>query len=422
MTPAAVPPPDMTLAQRLFDILAEKTRDTVGFTRASYGDGEQFAYELMAQTAREAGLIVTSDVAGNMYLTLKGRDPAKGTFLIGSHVDTVPQGGNFDGAAGVIAGIVTLTSWKRNSFVPSGDVAVIVIRAEESTWFPYSYVGSKSALGVLPASALETPRADSGRTLAQHMRALGFDPEAVARGETRWTPDNLRGYVELHIEQGPVLVGRDIPVALVTGIRGSFRYRDARILGEYGHSGAVPRAYRHDAVVAAADFVSQLDREWVRLEEAGHDLTVTVGKFFTDAQQHAFSKIAGDVGICIDVRSHTEPTLALMKDYVGKLATEISAKYGVRFELGTLTGSEPAMMDPHLLDTFTSAAAQLGIANIQMASGAGHDAATFAHFEVPSAMIFVRNQNGSHNPDEAMRMDDFELAARVLAQGIAALD
>jgi N-carbamoyl-L-amino-acid hydrolase len=416
-----VPQPDMALAERLFDILAEKTRDTAGFTRASYGDGEQFAHELMAKAAREAGLVVTSDAAGNMYLTLKGRDPAKGTFLIGSHVDTVPQGGNFDGAAGVIAGVAILTAWKRGGFVPPGDVAVVVLRAEESTWFPYSYIGSKSALGLLPPAALDVPRADTGRTLALHMQDLGFDPKAVARGETRWTPKTLRGYVELHIEQGPVLIGRDIPVALVTGIRGSFRYRDARILGEYGHSGAVPRGYRHDAVVAAADFVSQLDREWIRLEGEGHDLTVTIGKLFTDPQQHAFSKIAGEVGICIDVRSHSKPTLSLVKGYVDKLAAEISKKYGVRCQLGPLTGSEPAMMDQTLLDTFLKAATSLNIPHIQMASGAGHDAATFAHFGVPSAMIFVRNENGSHNPDEAMRMDDFEVATRVLAQGVAAL-
>ena len=321
--PAQIPKPDMALAAHLFEVLAENTRDTVGFTRPSYGAGEQFAYDLMAKTAREAGLAVDSDVGGNMYLTLEGRDRGKGTFLIGSHVDSVPQGGNFDGAAGVIAGIASLTAWKRAGFRPSGDVAVIVIRAEESTWFSHSYIGSKSALGVLPRSALDIPRADTGRTLTQHMADLGFHPEAVARGETRWTRKNLLGYVELHIEQGPVLTHRDIPVALVTGIRGSFRYRDARIVGEYGHSGAVPRAYRHDAVVAAADFVSQLDREWGRLEAEGHDLTVTVGKLFTDPQQHAFSKIAGEVGICIDVRSHSTQTLALMKERVDALAAKL---------------------------------------------------------------------------------------------------
>jgi beta-ureidopropionase / N-carbamoyl-L-amino-acid hydrolase len=416
-----VPEPDFQLAARLFDTLAQKTRDTVGITRASYGEGEQAAHDLIAQTGRSAGLATTSDVAGNLYVTLNGRDPEKGTFLIGSHLDSVPQGGNFDGAAGVIAGIAILASWKRAGFEPPGNVSVMAIRAEESTWFPYSYVGSKAAFGILPKAALDIVRVDTGRTLARHMAELGFDPQAVARGEAHCKPDRLRGYVELHIEQGPVLVGQDIPIALVTGIRGSFRYRDARILGEYGHSGAVPRVYRHDAVVAAADFVMQLDREWERLEREGKDLTITIGKLFTDPTQHAFSKIAGEVRICIDVRSHSKPTLATVKAFVDTLSAEICKKYGVRFEFGPLTGSEPAEMDCDLLARFTAAAVELNVPHIQMPSGAGHDAAVFAAAGVPAAMIFVRNQNGSHNPDEAMRMDDLELAARVMARAVAGL-
>jgi N-carbamoyl-L-amino-acid hydrolase len=173
--------------------------------------------------------------------------------------------------------------------------------------------------------------------------------------------------------------------------------------------------------VAAADFVSRLDRAWERMEGEGHDLTVTVGKLFTDPEQHAFSKIAGEVGICIDVRSHSKPTLAVMKSCVDDLARDIEARYGVRFEPGPLTGSEPATMDDGLIETFSRAAEEQGVAHIRMASGAGHDAAVFAGFGVPSAMIFVRNQHGSHNPHEAMRMDDFELAMRVVAQGVASL-
>jgi beta-ureidopropionase / N-carbamoyl-L-amino-acid hydrolase len=354
-------------------------------------------------------------------VTLNGRDPAKGTFLIASHLDSVPQGGNFDGAAGVIAGIAILTSWKRAGFEPPGDVAVMAIRAEESTWFPYSYIGSKAAFGILPKTALDIVRADTGRTLAQHMAELGFDPNAVARGEAHCTRDRIRGYVELHIEQGPVLVGRDTPLALVTGIRGSFRYRDARILGEYGHSGAVPRAYRHDSVVAAADFVTRLNLEWERLESEGQDLTITIGKLFTDAAQHAFSKIAGEIGICIDVRSHSKLTLATVKALVDRLSAEMSEKHGVRFDLGPLTGSEPAEMDRDLLARFSTAAVELNVPHIHMPSGAGHDAAVFAAAGVPAVMLFVRNQNGSHNPDEAMRMDDFELATRVIARAVAGL-
>jgi beta-ureidopropionase / N-carbamoyl-L-amino-acid hydrolase len=416
-----VPEPDFALAERLFEILDRNTRDVAGFTRASYGEGEQFAHDLIERAGRELELATAKDAAGNLYVTLRGRDPQQPTFLIGSHLDTVPQGGNFDGAAGVLAGLAVLSSWRKNELTPTGDVAVIVIRAEESTWFPYSYIGSKAALGLLPASALDIPRVDTGRTLAEHMSGLGFDPDTVRRGIVYRSPQQLRGYVELHIEQGPVLEGKQIPVALVTGIRGSFRYRDARVLGEYGHSGAVPRRYRHDAVVAAAEFVLALDTEWQRLEREGHDLTVTTGKFFTDPAQHAFSKVAGEVGLCLDVRSHSKPTLELVQSAVHRHAKEIGEGHGVRFELGALTGSEPAAMDGDLIGRFSRAADELGIPHIKMASGAGHDAATFASAGVPAAMIFVRNQNGSHNPHEAMRMEDFKEAVRVLAGGVAGL-
>jgi N-carbamoyl-L-amino-acid hydrolase len=218
-----------------------------------------------------------------------------------------------------------------------------------------------------------------------------------------------------------VLEGTGVPVSLVTGIRGSFRYRDARVFGEYGHSGAVPREYRHDAVIAAADFAMRLDNEWQKLEAEGRDLTVTIGKFFTDPAQHAFSKIAGEVGLCIDVRSHERETLDRMKPFTDGLAREMSEKHGVRFDLGVLTGSEPATMDAGLIAAFDRAATRLGIAHSQMASGAGHDAAVFAGAGIPASMIFVRNQNGSHNPDEAMRMDDFDLAVRLIGEGIANL-
>jgi N-carbamoyl-L-amino-acid hydrolase len=293
------------------------------------------------------------------------------------------------------------------------------IRAEESTWFPYSYIGSKGALGLLPADALDVTRADTGRTLAAHIDELGFDSNSVRQQTPFLIAKDVKGYVELHIEQGPVLTGTDMPLALVTGIRGSFRYREAKIFGEYGHSGAVPRAYRHDAVVAAADFVTQLNAKWIELESQGHDLTVTIGKFFTDTEQHAFSKIAGEVELCIDVRSHTKATLAIVQKFTDALAAAIAVKHKVRFELGALTGSEPALMDSDLLNRFATAAATLAIPHTQMASGAGHDAAVFAGAGIPSAMIFVRNQNGSHNPDEAMQMEDFELAVRVLNRGVA---
>jgi N-carbamoyl-L-amino-acid hydrolase len=413
-----VPEPDMALAERLFDALAVNTRDTQGVTRASYGDGEQFAHDLVISESHKVGLPTYVDAAGNLYVHLAGSNPSGRTILIGSHLDSVPMGGNFDGAAGVLAGLAVIAGWKKAGFRLSDNVTVMAIRAEESNWFSYSYIGSKAALGLLPPAALEVRRSDTGRTLAEHMSALGFGADRVRAGEPQIKSKDIRAYIEVHIEQGPILVEQKQPAALVTGIRGSFRYRQARVLGEYAHSGAVPRQYRRDAVVGAADLIMRLQREWLRFEAEGHDMVFTVGILSTDPAQHAFSKISGEVSLSIDVRSHTPGTLDTMQQQVIKIAKEVGEQHRVSVELGPITGSTPAIMDRELLDVFGGAMETIGIPRRGIACGAGHDAAVFAGAGIPTLMLFVRNENGSHNPDEAMDMADFAVATRVLALGL----
>jgi N-carbamoyl-L-amino-acid hydrolase len=413
------PEPDVALAERLFDTLKKETADTAGVTRAAYGKGEQFAHDLVIAEAKKVGLPTWVDAGGNLYVRLEGTAPVRKSIIVGSHLDSVPMGGNYDGAAGVLTGLAVIIAWQRAGFRLKDDLVVMVTRAEESNWFPHSYVGSKSALGILPAYALDVKRSDTGRTLADHMTELGLKPDEVRAGVPQIKPDDIRAYIEMHIEQGPVLIEKNIPAALVTGIRGSFRYREARVLGEYAHSGAVPRAYRHDAVIGAADIIMRLQDEWLRFEAEGHDMVYTVGVLTTDPAQHAFSKISGDVGMSIDVRSHSVPTLDKMRERLQAVVADVEKKHRVRVELGPLTGSSPAVMDRVLLDTFGEAMERVGTPRFEMACGAGHDAAVFSGLGVPTLMLFVRNQNGSHNPDEAMEMADFAVVTRVLAQGLA---
>jgi N-carbamoyl-L-amino-acid hydrolase len=413
-----VPEPDIALAERLFETLADKTRDTRGVTRASYGDGEQFAHDLVTEEAHKVGLPTLVDAAGNLYVRLPGSNPNGRAIIIGSHLDSVPMGGNFDGAAGVLTGLAIIAGWQKAGFRLADDVTVMAIRAEESNWFPYSYIGSKSALGLLPAVALDVRRSDTGRTLADHMTALGFRPDTVRAGEPQIKPKDVRAYIEMHIEQGPILVEQKQAAALVTGIRGSFRYREARVIGEYAHSGAVPLRYRHDAVVGAADLIMRLQKEWLRLEAEGHDMVFTVGMLSTDPAQHAFSKISGEVNLSIDVRSHNPPTLDLMRKRVTEAADEVGKQHGVRVDLGPLTDSTPAIMNRELLDVFGAAMDRIGVPRFEMASGAGHDAAVFAGAGVPTIMLFVRNDRGSHNPNEEMDMADFATVTRLLANGL----
>jgi beta-ureidopropionase / N-carbamoyl-L-amino-acid hydrolase len=414
-----VPEPDIALGERLFEILAKETADTLGVTREAYGRGEQFAHDLVATEARKVGLPVTVDAAGNMYIRLAGSKPNPRTIIVGSHLDSVPMGGNYDGAAGVLTGLAVIVGWQKAGFQLGDDLVVMAIRAEESNWFPHSYIGSKAALGLLPDYALDVRRSDTGRTLAEHMRDLGFKPDVVRAGVAQIKPADIRAYVEMHIEQGPILIEKNQPAALVTGIRGSFRYREARVIGKYAHSGAVPRQYRHDAVVGAAELITRLQAEWLRFEREGHDMVYTVGMLSTDPAQHAFSKISGDVRLSIDVRSHDVATLDKMRERVTVIAAEVSRDERVKIDLGPLTGSTPAVMDRQLLDVFGVAMDRIGVPRREMACGAGHDAAVFSGTGVPTLMLFVRNQNGSHNPDEAMEMADFAVVTRLLAQGLA---
>lgn len=406
--------PDFDLAQHLLDGFAEDGADGIGITRDSYGAGEQRAHERAKRAALLLGLEVRTDSALNLYMTLPGQDRTLPAAMTGSHLDSVPCGGNIDGAAGVAAGLAVLSGWRHANFAPPRDCTVMAIRAEESAWFPISYPGSKAAFGLLPADALGLMREDTKRSLAEHMTALGGAPERVAAGEAFLKAAQIHRFIELHIEQGPHLIHNDAPVGIVTGIRGSFRFRHAAAIGTYAHSGAMPRIARKDAVVATARLLMALDDDWTRMEREGRDLVVTFGKFATEPARADFSKVSGRVDFTIDIRSCEAETLCLLEERTRKHATQISEETEVQFELGLPSGSTPALMDQRLCDILTNAAARYGIKAVRMASGAGHDAAIFAGQGIATAMIFVRNVNGSHNPDEAMSTDDFACATRLL--------
>ena len=411
--------PDIDLAERLFAALRERTFDGVGVTREAYGRGERIGHELVRAEAEALGLEVRVDVAGNMLMTLPGVDRELKRVVIGSHLDSVPQGGNYDGAAGVLAAMAAVSGMVRAGFKPARDVTVVAIRAEEGgAWFPCGLPGSKAALGRLPAEALQTKRLDSGRTLADHMREEGFDPEAVARGECILQPDSLAAYVELHIEQGPVLDTEEIPIGIVTGLPGSRRLRAARVVGEYNHSGATPRRYRRDAAAALAELAHRLDDYWAELDAAGRQLVCTFCVMATTPEA-GFTKIPGEAIFQLDIRSADAEALDLMEAQLHRLVADIEARRGVKFELGQIMASPPTPMDASVHGGLVQAAEELDIEFVSMPSGGGHDAASFAQAGVPSCMLFVRNQNGSHNPHEAMRMEDFAAGTAVVLRWAA---
>ena len=401
---------DITLAATLFDSLDRATRQGRGIVRDSYGDGEQAAHDILRAAATGLGLEVRVDAIGNLMMTLPGRDRQAPRIIIGSHLDSSPQSGNFDGAAGVVAGVVAVAALKRGGAQPDYDITVMGIRAEESSWFNISYLGSGGAFGLLDPACLAIARSDNGRSLEDTLLARGFDPRPIRERRALLDPSQIRAYLELHIEQGPTLVAAGLPAAAVTGIRGCKRFRNARCIGQYGHSGAVNRPQRHDAVAATVALLHHLETVWIDYEARGADLTITFGELYTDPQLHAPSKIAGEARFVIDIRSVSQQIMDEAADEARRAAARIGLAYRVAFDLGATSDSPAAVMDDRLRDGFL---AQLK-RPFAMPSGAGHDAAVFAKMGIPTAMIFVRNENGSHNPDEAMTMDDFDTGAQAL--------
>jgi beta-ureidopropionase / N-carbamoyl-L-amino-acid hydrolase len=405
-------------ATGLFDRLAAATAGDTGITRESYGAGESLALDIIEAEARAGGLDCERDAGANLVAMLPGCDPGLPFIACGSHLDSVPQGGNYDGSAGVIAGLLALCRMRTEGFVPVRSIKLLALRGEESAWFGRAYIGSSALFGKLSAEDLALPNLVSGRPLIECMREAGVSVDRVAHGETLLDPAAVAAWLELHIEQGPVLVARNLPLAIVTGIRGNFRHRTVECLGEAGHSGAIPRWLRHDTVFATAELITRLDRHWRTLLERGRDLVMTTGIIGTDPAEHALARIPGRLCFSFEARSQSTETLEGFYDLFLSECAGISEERGVRFVFDRRLDSAPARMDEGWIVRLRAILRDMNLADEPIPSGAGHDAAVFANAGIPSAMIFVRNEHGSHNPEEAMAMDDFMLGAELLYRAL----
>jgi N-carbamoyl-L-amino-acid hydrolase len=409
------------LAERLFAQLRETSFDGVGITRECYTATETRALELIEAEARRLGLETSWDAGANLWATLPGSDPALPAIACGSHLDSVPQGGNFDGAAGVLAGLLALGQLRQEGFQPCRSLRLLALRGEESAYYGQAYLGSSALFGRLRAEDLAATNVATGRSLREAMQSVGIDTDRVERGEPLLDPASLACWLELHIEQGPVLMARDMPAAVVTGIRGNLRHRAVECLGEAGHSGAVPRWLRHDAVFAVAELITRLDRHWRTLLERGRDLVLTSGIIGTDPREHAMARIPGRMTFSLDIRSQSPETLEAFYDLFLSECAGLAEERGVRFEPGRRVDAAPAQMDAGLIARLRANLQAMGQPDEPIPSGAGHDAAVFANAGVPSGMIFVRNANGSHNPKEAMEMSDFHVGAELLRRTLREL-
>lgn len=419
---AGKPPliPDDILAQAIADSWAlvleigRRTETPPGHTRPAFSQAEQLAADMVRDFIAARGLPLEYDAFGNMYVLLPGTEPGLPAVTAGSHLDSVANGGNYDGLAGAAAALAVVAAAHKAGLRTRHGLRALAMRAEESPWFNMAYLGSQLLLAYRDRAALGARRRiDSGLTLKEHVQALGYPFRTDA--EPVLSPANTACFLELHIEQGPLLIERDLPAGVATAIRGNIRYPSARCFGEYGHASAVPRQSRRDAVMAVAELALGLDALWADLHAKGDDnFMVTLGRFGTDPAHHALTKVPGEVEFSLAMGATSTETLALARRRMEELVAEITAKRGVTFELGAEVTAEPVALDAGLIGLLEDGIRAQGFEPLRLPT-VGHDAGIFALSGIPSAMLMLRNPGGSHNPKEHLEEADYAVGCRVLA-------
>lgn len=399
----------MTPAQRLvqrLDELARCTDDPPRLTRLAYSPAMRSAHELVGGWMREAGLAVRMDAVGNLIARQKGTSPAAKTLFLGSHLDTVRDAGRFDGALGVLLALAAVELCGPLPFA----VEVLGFIDEEGVRFQSTYLGSRALTGMLSAEDLARRDAD-GVTLAEAIRAFGGNPEAL---ETeRRDPAALLGYIEAHIEQGPVLEAANQALGVVSAIAGQTRVRLA-FIGEAGHAGTVPMCMRRDALCGAAEFVQAVEAGG----KAKPGLMATVGEI--KVSPGASNVIPARAELTLDVRFPEDDIRKSAVTSFELSARRIAAERKLDVDWHVLQSTPAVTCDLELSGRLTRAAEDrsAGIAPpiLQLPSGAGHDAAALAAL-CPVAMLFVRCRGGvSHHPDEFASEEDIGAALHTLVR------
>ena len=365
------------------------------------------AADLVASWMQKAGLAVSEDALG----TLHGRyGTARRRLLIGSHIDTVIDAGKYDGPLGVIAGILAAEPFARaKAKLPFG-IDVLAFGDEEGSRFPATMTSSSACAGVFESEALTSADAN-GVTLTAALRAYGKMPQDIAAAAYR--PQDAAAYVEVHIEQGPVLEAAGQPLGVVTGIVGQSRLR-VTVTGEAGHAGTVPMALRHDAFAGAAEMALALER--IAREHPEDGMVGTVGRI--EASPGAVNIVPGRVVFTVDFRSLTdELRLTAVQRFTAE-ADGIAAARGLKVTVENFHEVATAHCAEPLQDALAAGITEFRNTVVRLPSGAGHDAQIMSRL-CPSAMLFVRCRGGiSHNPAEFASVSDMGVAIATLIRFI----
>ncbi len=392
-----------TVMERI-ELLARISEEPDRLTRTFCSPAMREANKLVGGWMREAGMTAGADTIGNLIGRYPGQNEHAKTFMLGSHLDTVRDAGKFDGPLGVLTAIACVQQLHERKVQLPFAIEVLGFADEEGVRYQTTYLGSKALAGTFNESDLN--RFDArGVTMSEAIREFGGDPEKIKLA--RRDPQQLLGYAEVHIEQGPVLEKKLQPVGVVTAISGQTRIR-ARFTGQAGHAGTTPMTLRHDALAAAAQFI-------VAVEDCAnghHGLVATVGQI--EALPGASNVIPGEVILSVDVRHAIDHTRQEACARLQEIAGHIGEKRGIAIDWEALHDVQSVPCSHDLSALLAKAARQHLVEVTELPSGAGHDAAVMGDI-TPVAMLFVRCKGGiSHHPDESVTVEDIGVAIAVM--------
>lgn len=383
-----------------------------GINRLAFTDSDWQCRRYLITQMKEAGLSVRTDAFGNVIGRLAGQRDDLPAVMTGSHGDSVPEGGNYDGIVGVLSAIEAIRSMQEDGFRPIHPIEVVLFMCEESSRFSAATLGSRAMRGRLPAADLLRLHDAAGKTLHQVLKDRGLDPEHIASARYE---KPLKAFLEVHIEQGRVLEHDRCQIGIVTGIAAPYRLR-CRLHGRADHSGATPMNLRQDGLCAAAKIILAVERIAAQYTPP---VVGTVGVI--NVSPGVMNVIPGEVQLGIDVRSTAKDARDQAVENICAEIRRISSQRGIPVNIERISREDPAVMDPGLVRLLTRTAKQLGFSHRCLPSGAGHDSMHWADY-TPTGMIFLPCRDGiSHNPAEYADIRDITAACTVLSRALREL-
>ncbi|MEW9676058.1 allantoate deiminase [Lentibacillus sp. L22] len=390
--------------QNKLEWLADMSRDPGGgVSRLLYSAEWVETQQALKTLFNQEGLKTYFDEIGNLFGRLEGKNTNDETILTGSHIDTVKNGGMYDGQFGIVAGFMAIKYLQENFGRPYRNIEVVSLAEEEGSRFPFTFWGSKNIAGTVNAAEVNELKDAKGNVFGDVIKQAGFDYKPIDK-----TRDDLKAFIEVHVEQGNILETEKVPVGIVQHITGQRRFTIS-VKGQANHAGTTPMGYRKDAMNIAARMITAINDLAVAY---GDPMVATIGSIALEP--NTVNVVPGKATFTIDVRHTQKEILVQFTDDLRARLNAIAEQFGAELEIDMYMDADPVAMDPGIVRVIRNTCDKNKMNYKMMHSGAGHDSQIMAQ-AMPTAMIFVPSRNGiSHSPDEFTDVKD-------LAEGVKAL-